>query len=273
MKISSRTGIIITALCCLCMLSYFSLSRKRNKIVEVNDGPNILETMAGRNDSSPFDLVSPLASTSQMFPKVPLHHNIAQIRVRSGSLVDHIEFVMADGNVKTGGYVPPGGNRAPPFGLDPVFVLDPEEHVIRIEMSQGEMLSAIKIFTSKGKETQWYGTKIQKGRLKVFAASAENPIVSFERDSGRVCPRITKVQLLDGTIQEPTNQARPKIARKGGEVRARSANFTSHMRHGTEGSARCVSNPAPRSIPCPPVIAPQPPHPIAPIPPIATAPI
>ena len=218
MRFSTRVGIPIVALSSVCLLSYFSLLTKRTKFVEVTD-PNIANSFLNSSGLSNRDDSPGSSQVDMVIPKVPLDKKVAHIRVRSGNLVDYVEFMMADGSLKNGGYIPAGGNQAPSFGLDPVFILDPEENIVRIEVMQGDRLAGLKFYTSRGKESPWFGTK--KGRRKVFPASAENPIVAIERDGGGISPRISKVQRLDGSVMEPKDpEPRARAARQpGSEVR------------------------------------------------------
>ncbi len=132
--------------------------------------------------------------------------------MRSGSLVDAVQFIMADGTVKDGGYVTSGGDSSPSFGLDPVFTLSPDEHIKKIEVAQQDRLAGIRIVSTKGKVSQWYGTK--RGERKTFIASTDNPIVGIEREAGGVCTRVLRALRLDGSALEPS--ARERTGRASG---------------------------------------------------------
>ena len=112
-----------------------------------------------------------------------------QVRVRSGALVDLLEFVMADGIVENGGHQVNTGR------LQPTFTLEPDEHIIKLETKQQDAnLVGLRIHTSKGRESQWYGG--QDGATEEFSGSAEDPIVGFERRGDGCCPRIVGVRRL-----------------------------------------------------------------------------
>ena len=108
------------------------------------------------------------------------------MKVRSGDLIDLLEFVMADGSVKNGGFSTQGGQEQPPFDLGP------DEHIVRLEVKQGIYLDGLRIHTSKGRESQWYGG--QEGATEEFSGSAEDPIVGFERRGDGCCTRIVGVR-------------------------------------------------------------------------------
>jgi hypothetical protein len=118
---------------------------------------------------------------------------VSQIRVRSGELLDLLEFVMADGTIENGGHYTDGGMQRPWFDLGP------DEHIVRIEARQrAESLVGLRIHTSKGRESEWYGGI--DGDAEEFVGSAEDPIVGFGREAGRFCPRLTRVQRLRESV-------------------------------------------------------------------------
>jgi hypothetical protein len=126
---------------------------------------------------------------------------------------------MADGTVKDGGYSSSGGSSAS------ALKLDPDEHIVKIEAVQGDRLNGLRVFTSKGRESHWFG-RLFDGRggriVELFSASAENPIIDFERDVrgawGVTCPKIVKVQRLN----DPP-PARPPLPAKPSEVSCRAS--------------------------------------------------
>ena len=123
--------------------------------------------------------------------------NTRQIILRIGDYVDTIEFVMADATVKRGGYSSPGGNE------QAVFDLDADEHVIGIESQQADddpegVLFGLRFYTSKGRESPWYGGS--RGTRRMFEGTAENPIIGFVRGDGDICPKIVRVYRLNDTI-------------------------------------------------------------------------
>jgi hypothetical protein len=129
--------------------------------------------------------------TLLVLSQVPPSLKVSQIRVRSGELIDLLEFVMADGTIKDGGYRSDGGE------LQPAFDLEPDEHVVGIEAkmtSDSLRLAGLRIITSKGREAGWNSEMIVA--LREFSGSAQNPIVGFERGSTGFCPNIHGIQLL-----------------------------------------------------------------------------
>ena len=111
--------------------------------------------------------------------------------MRVGDSLDLVEFVMADGAVADGGHPSRGGSPGPALSLDP------DEHIVRLEVGQGGSLDRLRVVTSKGREALWRGNFDQAGRSpESYVASAEDPIVAFERGGGGSCPRITRVLRL-----------------------------------------------------------------------------
>ncbi len=131
--------------------------------------------------------------------------------------MDIVQFVMADGTVKSGGYATTGGDANPSFGLDPVFDLSPDEHILKIEVFQQDRLAGLRIVSTKGRVSPWYGT--QRGERKTFVASANNPIVSIEREVGQISSRIVRAQRLDGSALEPSSDREKKARAPGAPVR------------------------------------------------------
>ena len=126
------------------------------------------------------------------------------MRVRSGGLVDLLEFVMADGAVRNGGYPAETGQ------LQPTFTLDPDEHIIKLETKQQDAtLVGLRIHTSKGRESQWFGG--QDGATEEFSGSAEDPIVGFERRGDGFCPRIVSIQRLRDTSHTESTEPKPVL--------------------------------------------------------------
>ena len=110
------------------------------------------------------------------------------MRVRAGDLIDLLELAMADGSADNGGFASTGGKPADPFPLAP------DEHLVRIEAMQDGALRGVRLHTSKGRESQWYGR--QAGERVEFAGSAEDPIVGIERAETGDCPKIAAVTRL-----------------------------------------------------------------------------
>ena len=98
------------------------------------------------------------------------------MRVRAGAQVDLIQLVMADGSIEDGRYSSNGGEPQPPF------VLKPGERLVRVEAAQSEALHGLRLVTSTGRESQWYGNPAG-GSVQVFEGSAENPIVGIRRSA------------------------------------------------------------------------------------------
>ncbi len=99
---------------------------------------------------------------------------------------------MADGSVVNGGYASSGGRAQLPFDLAA------DETIVEIEAGQGKALEGLRLHTSKGRESPWYGKKVGAA-VKVFSTDAGNPIVGFNRGMVGACPEIVGVRLLDET--------------------------------------------------------------------------
>ena len=110
-----------------------------------------------------------------------------QVRIRSGALIDWIQFVAADGSTQSWGSET-GGCEAPPFDL----ALD--EHIVRVAAQQGDSLDGLRLHTTRGRESQWYGGR--GGRPQEFAAPPGDPIVALERAPHDFCPRIARAVRL-----------------------------------------------------------------------------
>lgn len=110
-------------------------------------------------------------------------------------MIHMLEFIMADGTIKNGGHVSEGGQIQTPFALEP------GEHIVRVEAFQDESLYGLRIHTSKGRESGWYGS--HNGVPQEFAGSVEDPIVGFERGAAGVCPKIVRMQRLGGSASVP----------------------------------------------------------------------
>ena len=95
---------------------------------------------------------------------------------------------MADGSIKNGGFFSNVGAE------QPVFDLEPDEHIVRLETKQGPNLSGLRIHTSKGRESLWYGGS--NGESEDFLGSADDPIVGFARAAEAYFPKIIKIQRL-----------------------------------------------------------------------------
>ena len=107
-----------------------------------------------------------------------------------------LEFIKADGSISDGGYVAEGGQ------IQEVFALEPDERIVRVEADQSETLYGLRIHTSKGRESPWYGS--HNGVPQEFAGSAEDPIVGFQRGAEGVCPKLVTMQRLRGSMLDPT---------------------------------------------------------------------
>ncbi len=66
----------------------------------------------------------------------------------------------------------------------------------RLETGQGATLEGVRIRTSKGRESPWYGRQYGAA-VKAFVAEEESPIVGFDRGMSGDCPPIVGVRLLD----------------------------------------------------------------------------
>ena len=109
------------------------------------------------------------------------------MRVRAGDTVDLIQFVKADGTSDFGGYSSNGGK------FQPSFVLGPEELLVRVEAVQDEVLHALRLATSTGRISQWYGNPTIQS-VQIFEGTLDNPIVGLRRStSWERSPRILHV--------------------------------------------------------------------------------
>ena len=134
------------------------------------------------------------------------------MRVRAGDLVDLVQLITFDGSSNDGGYSSDGGQ------LQPAFVLEPGERLVRVEAAQSEALHGLRLVTSTGRESPWYGNSA-RGTVQVFEGSAENPIVGIERSAGRLCPRIARAVRLDGSAVEPKDVQVIKSGSQAKQVR------------------------------------------------------
>ena len=123
---------------------------------------------------------------------------IVEVRVRAGDLVDLVQLITSDGFSNDGGYSSDGGQ------LQPAFVLEPGERLVRVEAAQSEALHGLRLVTSTGRESPWYGNSA-RGTVQVFEGSAENPIVGIERSPGSISPRIARAVRLDGSSVAPAD--------------------------------------------------------------------
>ena len=137
---------------------------------------------------------------------------IVEVRVRAGDLVDLVQLITSDGFSNDGGYSSDGGQ------LQPAFVLEPGERLVRVEAAQSEALHGLRLVTSTGRESPWYGNSA-RGTVQVFEGSAENPIVGIERSAGRLCPRIARAVRLDGSAVEPKDVQVIKSGSQAKQVR------------------------------------------------------
>ena len=115
----------------------------------------------------------------------PLKHNdkdISQIRIRSGLLIDKIEFSYRDGTSTAHG-TNSGEIKEP-------FILNSGEKLVRMLVRQGEHLDGCQFFVSSGRVSPWYGG--HGGSSISFNASADEPITDILRAS-QYCGRILSV--------------------------------------------------------------------------------
>jgi hypothetical protein len=154
------------------------------KIVDVDDS-NSVSAIQNRK------LVTSENSTWQL----QLSNKVSQVRVRSDdSMVYMLEFTMMDGSIKNGGY---SSKASQP---EAVFDIEPNDHIVRVEVNQGDSMYGLRIHTNKGRESGWYGLHTEVPQ--VFLASAEDPIVGFERGTEAVCPKLVRMQRLGGSMLE-----------------------------------------------------------------------
>ncbi len=113
---------------------------------------------------------------------------VVQVKIQCGTLIDQIEFAMADGQVHTWGTS--GGSSRSPFDLAP------DEHIVKLVTMQGDSLDGLSLHTSKGRDSPWFGGR--GGSRCTYEADADNPIVAIERERSGFCPRIRRVRLLNG---------------------------------------------------------------------------
>ena len=103
-------------------------------------------------------------------------------------MIAEMIFIMADGTSKNGGFV---SNTVLEY---PVFNLEPDEHIVRLETKQGPSLSGLRIHTSKGRESLWYGGS--DGESEDFRGSTDDPIVGFARAAEANSQKIIMIQRL-----------------------------------------------------------------------------
>ena len=139
------------------------------------------------------------SSAAALVPVAAQTKEISEIRVRSGALIDKIEFYYRDGTSAAHGTN--GGASRPPF------VLRAGEKLVEIRTRQGDSLDGCQFFTDTGRSSQWYGGR--GGRPGSFLASAQDPIIDIRRARTGFCPRIT------GIVRE-----REPLPAPGGRVEA-----------------------------------------------------
>ena len=124
--------------------------------------------------------------------QIPPSLQVVEVRIRAGELIDLVEFVMADGSTDDGGYPSSGGKPQPPFALAA------GETLVRLEARHRGGLIGVRLRTSAGRESPWYG-RGDGGEVAVFEGSADDPIVGLRRSlMGGMCPNIIEaVRLAD----------------------------------------------------------------------------
>lgn len=131
---------------------------------------------------------------SQVFP-------VRCIRVRSGNLVDGIEFEYADSSRLS--YGGSGGEEA-------VFALDYDgrgEFLSRIQVRCGDYVDAIRFLTSTGRESPWFGGRGGEVELEfqLGTVGSNNPAQHNSTDAGSVAaegqqqPELTGNRVSTGT--------------------------------------------------------------------------
>ena len=113
------------------------------------------------------------------------------VRGRAGNLQDLVQLVIAQ-DIANGGK------------LQPAFNLEPTERLVRLEAAQSEVLHGLRLRTSTGRESPWYGNP-NRGIVQVFEGSAENPIIGVECGPGNICTRIATAVRFDGSAVEPAD--------------------------------------------------------------------
>ena len=124
-------------------------------------------------------------------------NEISEIHVRSGALIDKIEFRYRDGTRAVHGKN--GGDARPPF------ILQQGEKLVRIETKQGlppwkngsPALIGCQFYTNFGRASEWFGGP-RGGPEEHFKGSAERPIIDIKRDQHGFCPRIRMVVDTEG---------------------------------------------------------------------------
>eukprot|EP01065_Artemidia_motanka_P032716 TRINITY_DN39702_c0_g1_i1.p1 TRINITY_DN39702_c0_g1~~TRINITY_DN39702_c0_g1_i1.p1 ORF type:complete len:605 (+),score=172.95 TRINITY_DN39702_c0_g1_i1:76-1815(+) len=112
-------------------------------------------------------------------------NRIAEVRVRSGDLVDRVTFVQADGSEEHFGQE--GGDEQEPF------VLEDDEWIVEVRGRMGDHHDAIQFVTNTGRESQEFGSG--GGQPYSFAATPNQAIVGLEGDEDGWCPRPLGIEL------------------------------------------------------------------------------
>lgn len=111
------------------------------------------------------------------------HKTLQQIKIRSGDMVDFVDFHYTNGDILTTGGGK--GNAQEPF------LLEPGEAIVEIRGGQGGLLDRIQFVTSNGRSSQSYGG--QGGDAFTFKSEPGMMIVGLERSDG-TASKIAAVQ-------------------------------------------------------------------------------
>jgi hypothetical protein len=110
---------------------------------------------------------------------------VASVSLRSGAMIDKISFHFTDGSVSA-------------FGVDegepqPLFVLQPDEHLVALHVRQGDWWDSVQLETNTGRLSAVYGG--DGGAAESFRAETGHAIIGVERAS-HSCSRISAIHQL-----------------------------------------------------------------------------
>eukprot|EP00418_Pyrodinium_bahamense_P030365 CAMPEP_0179137272 /NCGR_PEP_ID=MMETSP0796-20121207/65476_1 /TAXON_ID=73915 /ORGANISM="Pyrodinium bahamense, Strain pbaha01" /LENGTH=160 /DNA_ID=CAMNT_0020836441 /DNA_START=149 /DNA_END=631 /DNA_ORIENTATION=- len=113
---------------------------------------------------------------SDRYTAVVKTRRVERVRMRTGDLIDLIEFQYSDGTVESNGNRIGGGECEP-------FELAVGEFIVAVDYREGDMFDAICFKTNEGRSSRYYGNP-QGGREFHFEAPAGEQIWNVERWPG-----------------------------------------------------------------------------------------
>ena len=129
------------------------------------------------------DWVDRVAGEASKVPAGERQGAVKSIHMRTGDLVDQVQFEYRSGKFSTWGR--DGGGKKPSFHLHD------DEYLESIEYHQDGYLHAICFCTNKGRKSQWYGNR--RRSFSTLHAAAGQMIVGLKRGGG-FCAKIKGIE-------------------------------------------------------------------------------